>query len=171
MIIALILPHVKDGEERGKSKLFLLLCVAIFFLNGSISIISYVHSNSEIATDNNSFLFLLYLFIGVLSAIVYAVYCIKNKDNMFINKPEFSKRQHILFWFYIVASTLASAVSYLLQLVSAGNLPAVTTYPMVTGGTVVLMGLAGWLIFKEKLNAKNIISIVSTFVATVLFIF
>ena len=88
-----------------------------------------------------------------------------------MNKPEFSKRQHILFWFYIVASTLASAVSYLLQLVSAGNLPAVTTYPMVTGGTVVLMGLAGWLIFKEKLNAKNIISIVSTFVATVLFMF
>ena len=116
MIIALILPHVKDGEERGKSKLFLLLCVAIFFLNGSISIISYVHSNSEIATDNNSFLFLLYLFIGVLSAIVYAVYCIKNKDNMFINKPEFSKRQHILFWFYIYERLHACLLSKIHEL-------------------------------------------------------
>lgn len=171
MIGSLVLPHIKSGEGLGKNALFVFLCVLIFFLNGSISIFSYVHSNSPLATGNNSFLFFLYGFIAIMTAVVYAVFCLKNKSNMFTVKPSFSQKERLLLWGFVFASAMASAVSYLLQLTSAGHLPAVTAYPLITGGTVVLMGIAGRLFFKEKLGLKSVISIIATFIATLLFMF
>lgn len=170
MIFALILPHVNRQAERGGT-VFIILCVAIFLLNGSISIFSYVHSNSPNATDNNSFLFLLNLLIGGVSAVVYAVYCVKNKNNMMRVKPDFTRRERVMIWVLIIGSAIASGVSYLLQLYSAAKLPAVTAYPMITGGTVVFMAFAGIFLFKEKFDARSLISIIATFLATVLFMF
>ena len=70
----------------------------------------------------------------------------------------------------MLASSAVDGASYLLQLVGASHLPASVLYPMITGGSVVLTVLAGWLFFKQKPSNRAIVGIVLCFVATLLFL-
>ena len=72
--------------------------------------------------------------------------------------------------FLIAGSALIGGVSYMLQLVGAENLPATILYPFITGGSMFFSSLAGVLVFKEKLSAKLIISLVISCLATLLFL-
>lgn len=172
MVISLLFPNIsfKKGE-RKTSVLYTLLCVVIFLINGGISIVSYIQSNSPNGVDSFSFLTLYQLENLVLFLLVYAVWCFVKKDNLMRNPPKREKKQTLLLWGCIFIVAIMNAVGYLLQLIGAANLPAVAVYPIVTGGTVVLTAVSGLLFFKEKLDIKGYIGVVMTFIATVLFVF
>lgn len=172
MVISLLIPNISfKKEERRASILYTLLCVAIFLINGGISIVSYIQSNSPNGIDSNSFLTLYQLENFVLFLLVYVVWCLVKKDNLVFNPPKRERKQTLLLWGCIFIVAIISAVGYLLQLIGAANLPAVAVYPVVTGGTVVLTAVSGLVLFKEKLDLKGYIGVIMTFIATVLFVF
>ena len=70
----------------------------------------------------------------------------------------------------ILLSALTGGVSYLLQLIGAKDIPATVLYPLVTGGSIVMCALAGFVVFKEKLTKVQTIGIAACIVGTCMFI-
>ena len=180
MVFALILPYLsakKDENKEKNSSLYRILCVFIFIVNGAVSIVSYIQSNSPQAVDGNSFLTIYQLESVLLFAIGQILLNAEDieqeekKDNLIKNPPVRTKSQTLRLWLCIIIVAVIGSVSYLLQLIGAANLPAVAVYPMVTGGTVFLTAVSGLVFFKEKLTVKGYVGIILTFIATILFVF
>jgi len=71
----------------------------------------------------------------------------------------------------VTVYALCNGVSYLLQLLAAAStMPASVQYPMMTGGSVVLTALAGYLFFQEKQSKRALIGTILAFAATFLFL-
>lgn len=71
----------------------------------------------------------------------------------------------------IALTAIFDGVSFFFQQLGAGQVPASVMYPIMTGGSIVLSSLAGYIIFKEKLSKFAIIGLIITFASTFLFLF
>ena len=155
------------GESMKKSALFLflLLCAAVFFLNGGCSVTSKLHQVEEGYRTISATLFVAYtgIFKAALSAVMLPFF--KKEETGETGKKGTGFAALIIF-----LSAVASAVSYLFQLLGASHLPATVLYPMITGGTVVLTAVAGYISFGEKLSRRETVGIILCFFATLMFL-
>jgi multidrug transporter EmrE-like cation transporter len=71
----------------------------------------------------------------------------------------------------IALTAIFDGVSFFFQQLGAGSVPASVMYPIMTGGSIVLSSLFGYLIFKEKLSKIAVIGLAITFASTFLFLF
>ena len=156
--------------------MFFLLCAAVFFLNGGVSITSKIH---QITTDyeimsSAAFSFTANLVNGVFSSVLLAVFALTDKKKAIAAGDADAKvklpagKAVVLL---ILANAACNGVSYTLQLISAGKVDASAMYPMMTGGSVVLSALAGRIFFGEKPDKISLVGIVLAFAATFLFLF
>lgn len=160
----------KNESKQGKksSVLFIILCLAIFLMNGIVSIISKAHQISEMPkVDSLSFVILNNSFKFIVGGIALIIICCVRKE-----KPKLAEGYPtVRFLGNLVIYSGFNGCSYLLQLkVAASDLPASVQYPMLTGGSIVLTAIAGILIFKEKPSKFAIIDLCITFAATFLFL-
>ena len=65
---------------------------------------------------------------------------------------------------------MTGGVAYILQLISAVNLPAGVLFPFSTGGSIVFTAAIATLFFKEKLSKKIIFSTLLCLIGTIMFI-
>ena len=70
----------------------------------------------------------------------------------------------------VCGSALLSGAAFVLQLLSASELPATVLFPILTGGTMILTSLAGVILFKDKLSKNTVIGLAICFVGTLLFL-
>ena len=143
----------------------IVMCVAVFVLNGFVSIISKVHQ-SQISFDSVNaaeFIILGGIFKFLLAGILFLVF--KNKDSSESGGIPLNKAVII-----ITSSAFIGGVSYMLQLLGAKSLPATVLYPFITGGSIVFSSFAGVIFFKEKLSTKLIISLILCFAGTLMFL-
>ena len=167
IVVMLTAVMLYDFKKTKTTNSQLLLCIAVFILNGMVSIISKYHQINITyeAVDSAGFVMYSGLAKCLLSTILLLFY--KGEDAKFKQKFSFKKR----IGFYItVFSALIGGVSYLLQLIGAKDLPATVLYPLVTGGNIIFSSIAGKVFFKEKFNKLQIISIILCFVGTFLFL-
>ena len=174
LAVSMVFPCFGQKADESRSKrtktLFIVLCLCVFVMNGFVSILSKVHQieASRAVVDGNSFVFLTNFTNGVLSGIALLVLCLVKKEKPALSK-DFPKWQLAPI---VAAYAACNGVSYLLQLkVAASPLPASVQYPMITGGSVVLTALAGFLFFREKPDKLSLIGIILSFAATFLFLF
>lgn len=162
----------RDTDEAHSKKnqiLFLALCLLVFFMNGFVSILSKIHQieGDYPTVDNNSFVFLTNTINGLFSGFALFGLTLIKKSGPKLS-PSFKP------WMLIAAVTvyaLCNGVSYLLQLLAAAStMPASVQYPMMTGGSVVLTALAGYLFFQEKQTKRALIGTILAFAATFLFL-
>lgn len=164
MMIALmmsVLPQRGRGEKPSGS--YIMLCCLIFFLNGSISIISYIYSNSTSGTGPQNFIMIKSLMLGALALGLY-LYFPKNAA-----VKGTGKGTPLRLGALIAGVSLVDSASYFAQLVSAARLPAVVMYPVITGGTMVLTAISGRLFFREKQTRMAKVGLALSFIATLLF--
>lgn len=174
---SLVFP-VMARKESGKSgALFLILCLSVFLLNGGIGIVSKLHQVSETYAKSGtaSFSFLSNAANGTLSGILLIITLIKEKKKGAETETEShspAKKVKILPVVVVLAAyALCNGISYTLQLLSAGKVPASVMYPMMTGGSVVLTAVAGLVFFHEKPDKISLIGLILSFAATFLFLF
>ena len=143
----------------------IVMCVAVFVLNGFVSIISKMHQSQTSFDSVNAaeFIILGGIFKFLLAGILFLVF--KNKDSSESGGIPLNKAVII-----ITSSAFIGGVSYMLQLLGAKSLPATVLYPFITGGSIVFSSFAGVIFFKEKLSAKLIISVMLCFAGTVMFL-
>lgn len=141
------------------------MCAAVFILNGCVSIISKMHQSQTIYESVNAVEFIILggIFKFLLAGILFLV--LKNKDNS--ESVSISLKKAVII---IASSSMIGGVSYMLQLLGAKSLPATVLYPFITGGSIVFAALAGVIVFKEKLSARLIISVILCFAGTLMFL-
>ena len=145
----------------------LLMCVAVFFLNGLTSITSKLHQiNDTFFCENTTqFVILGGLFNFLISGILFLA---TKKEN--VDQLQDDKKTKLISVILTVASAIISGVSSILQLLGAAKLPATLLYPFITGGTIIFSSIAGVLIFKDKISKKLIISVILCLMGTLLFL-
>ncbi|MDY6315503.1 MAG: EamA family transporter [Clostridia bacterium] len=161
-LIVIAVSIVISNKENGKSSTkLILMCTAIFILNGFTSVVSKEHQISASAVPAMDFL--------ILNSAAKAIIC--TALYLFIRKGKTtgSKRTKSGIT-YILAAAAAGGGSYLLQLIGAENLPATVLYPMVTGGTIIFTAAAGRAFFGEKPGKRMIIGIIICFIGTCMFL-
>ena len=172
LIVVVILMNRKPEEKRNCSAVrYMLLCSAVFLLNGCVSIFSKMH---QIETTRET-----------LSTIPYAalsslISCVSSGIWLFIEwqrarrNGDFTVKHDKKTWaaviMVILGTSVLGAVSSFLQLYSAAHVDASVLYPMMTGGIIVLSAVAGRLIFGEKQSRREWLLIGLCFCATLLFL-
>ena len=169
LLASLVIPEIKkkDGEKKN-SKLFFLLGVLVFFANGAVGIFSKVHQISEYALPTEQFSFWSSVINAVAVAIMVLVVALLQKDKKVLVKEI---KNAMPKWWIIVLFVLISQSGELFQLIAAKTLDATILFPIVSGGTMVVSAVFGFLFFKEKPDKLLVISLVVSLIATVLFVF
>ncbi len=162
-VIIFIAVIFSNKEKHNIKAAVLPLCVAVFILNGFVSIVSKAHQINETFAPVSSTAFVMYSGIAkFLFSSVALLFCREKKQSV-----SFSSKATLL---VLSGSALISGVSYMLQLIGAKELPATVLYPIVTGGSIIFSALSGKVFFKEKLNSYQLISIALCFIGTLLFL-
>lgn len=154
---------VSNFQKDENNKKALLLCAAVFILNGFVSVTSKVHQINKVyeTISTNSFMF--------WSSITKAILCtafLLNKKKESSTKKLMSKNVILL----SAASAILGGVASFVLLHSAKSIPATMLYPLNTGGTIILSALAGVICYKEKLTKKQMIGIIVCFSGTCMFL-
>lgn len=154
-----------NGEKTNVR--MILLCVAVFILNGCTSITSKLHQINDVYYSVNTSQFLM--FTGIIKFVIAGVLFLITKKEPLEQSTEI-KHKKLISVLITVLSAVVSGISGLLQLLGAITIPATVLYPIITGGTIVFSTLAGVIIFKDKLSIKIIISVVLCFAGTFMFL-
>lgn len=159
-----------SGERGARlNRRQLLLCLAVFVLNGCVSITSKLHQiNTHYAMVSTvEFIQLQGLFKAGLAGALFLFFWLRERSH----RPP--SAASVACWKapgLAAASAGLSGLFSLLQLTVAVTLPASVLYPFNTGLTILLSALAGVLLFHEKLSARLIWSMALCFVGTLLFL-
>lgn len=163
-LIAFSFSENSQEAEKKPSKKFWFLCIAVFCLNGLLSIVTKIHQvDTRFPTvGENDFVILS----GLMKAVLFAAVLPFTKpapkgQNSFGSLKSFG---------YVAAISVLGGASTLFQLYGAADLDASVMYPMLTGGMVVLTALAGRIFFGEKLSFRSVCCIGLMFAATFLFL-
>lgn len=174
LIGSLLLPVFGGAKKEGKqaSKGFFILCALVFCLNGTTSILSKLHQITPGAAPTNSFLVLNNGIGFVMAALLFLVLkCIGKRRAQAAPAVPQARKAFIINCGLVVLYAVVSGCAYMFQLLGAVTLDASLLYPMVTGGTIVLGTIFGWLFFKEKPGLSTWLSTGITLFATFLFLF
>lgn len=153
-------------SKKGK-RLFITLCLLIFFLNGFTSVITKAHQISNDAVDEVSFTVISCLATLIISMIMLFVEYIKNRSE--------TKKQtaSVIQWKPILTLAFYGAAAYtgsFLNLKAASSVPASIQFPIISGGVIFFSALASVLIFREKISKKEWISIMGALISILFFI-
>ena len=159
LIIAAAIFLSGAGGAKANGRL-LGLCLAVFVLNGFVSVVAKEHQISAQAVGSGDFAVWTNLCSGLLGVALLPL--AKKKAAA----PSFSPRLLPI----LLGSAVASGASYLLQLIGAKTLPATVLYPIITGGSVIFTALAGFVAFHERPSKKQLAGIALCFVGTCLFL-
>lgn len=155
---AVFIINADTGRFNAKQ---LVLCLAVFVLNGFVSVISKEHQIAAGAVPSSSFV--------ILSSISKTVACaaallfIKDAPK---SRGSFNPKMLL---FTLLAAAF-SGVSYFLQLIGAENLPATVIYPIITGGSIIFTAFAGRIFFGEKASRRMVSGIALCFLGTCMFL-
>lgn len=185
MIIALCLPVFfgkknknageaqTDGDTKKKTSVFFyVLCVFLFILNGLSSTLSKFNSVREGAALGAEFTFYTYGIQFAISLAAFALTTALGKSDKTQNEE---KQPGILFRPVAIGCGAAfgavNGTAFLMSSVAAEHVVAVAQYPLITGATILFSSLLAFLFYREKPTALQLVQIVISLAATILFMF
>ena len=185
MIIALCLPVFfgkqnknageaqTDGDTKKKTSVFFyVLCVFLFILNGLSSTLSKFNSVREGAALGAEFTFYTYGIQFVISLAAFALTTALGKSD----KTQNEKKQPVILFRPVAigcgaAFGAVNGTAFLMSSVAAEHVVAVAQYPLITGATILFSSLLAFLFYREKPTALQLVQIVISLAATILFMF
>lgn len=185
MIIALCLPVFfgkknknageaqTDGDTKKKTSVFFyVLCVFLFILNGLSSTLSKFNSVREGAALGAEFTFYTYGIQFVISLAAFALTTALGKSD----KTQNEEKQPVIPFRPVAigcgaAFGAVNGTAFLMSSVAAEHVVAVAQYPLITGATILFSSLLAFLFYREKPTALQLVQIVISLAATILFMF
>lgn len=165
----------------------LLMCIAVFLINGAISIFSTLNQKAEVlgfnASDDYSFIFfgdMMKLLISASILITVLLYekrkkkvtptLISEEQAPTISETKRGKKHYILIALLVSVCAILDGTCFLLQLRALPHLPASVHYPLMTGGSMIFTTVTGILVFKERPKKATLIAVAICFVSLFLFL-
>ena len=185
MIIALCLPvffgkqnkNAGEAQTDGDTKkttsvFFYVLCVFLFILNGLSSTLSKFNSVREGAALGAEFTFYTYGIQFVISLAAFALTTALGKSD----KTQSEEKQPCILFRPVAigcgaAFGAVNGTAFLMSSVAAEHVVAVAQYPLITGATILFSSLLAFLFYREKPTALQLVQIVISLAATILFMF
>ena len=158
-VVALVL-NVSKGGKSTDFKKWLFLSLAASLANGGLAIILQLFGKSEWSDQNKAFVAWNYIVAAIVSFILYGILKLRGNGITFKLKPS--------------VFGIALCVGIILGVFQALNAYAVSTidgtlyFPTYNGGALVLSGIAGVLLLKDKFKLNQFISLLVGIVAIVL---
>jgi drug/metabolite transporter (DMT)-like permease len=168
LIAAVLFSNMPRRGDRVNVKL-ILMCCAVFALNGCVSVLSKVHQVEAVLPTVNTteFVVLSGIFKVLIAGVAWVVAGVMEKR---AGVASTAKPRTYVVLPLIVLSALIGGGSYLLQLIGAANLPATVLYPFITGGSMIFSTVVGILLFREKPSRNLILGVLLCFVGTLMFL-
>lgn len=164
VIVAAIVISNSNREKFDKKQL--AMCIGIFLCNGITSVVTKIHQIhpvSEYVTTID------YSFLGTLCRAIMCLLIglVAGKKSSGADEP---KIKLLPLMPTIIAAAVLCGIGFIFQLLGSKEIPATILFPLITGGSVIFSTLAGLIIFKEKLSAKQWFGIALCFTGTLLFL-
>lgn len=165
LLVLILGVFISNYQKGGWNKRYLLLGVAVFFLNGAVSTVSKMHQVETVLPTVSSTSFVMWVGITKLILCSAALLFLGKKGEGAGTAVPLKSVIGIF-----LGCAFVGGISYLLQLIGAQNLPATVLYPFITGGCIIVTALAGWLVYHEKLSKQTILGIALCFAGTCMFL-
>ena len=155
-VVALVL-NVSKGEKSTDFKKWLFLSLAASLANGGLAIILQFFGKSEWSGQNKAFVAWNYIIAAIVSFILYGILKLRGNGITFKLKPS--------------VFGIALCVGIVLGVFQALNSYAVSTidgtlyFPTYNGGALVLSGIAGVLLLKDKFKLNQLLSLIAGIIA------
>ncbi|MCR5808280.1 MAG: EamA family transporter [Clostridiales bacterium] len=151
-LAAILIIYLEPGKAGGERRTALLLLL-LLLVSGMTESMANIYDKNGAADMKDRFLFFNFLTAFFLAT---AVTLIGGKR---------------VSWKDIAFGAVIGVPNYFATrclLLSLGQIPAVVTYPIYNIGAIVLISLAGLLLFKEKLSGRKLIGFVIIIISLVL---
>jgi len=171
LAVSLFLPRFdnkKDGKKSGI--LFYLLCASVFVLNGACGVICKAHQINISAIPTANYIS-LYCFIAFIVSLIAVTVILINDKNRNEDLSEIKKACSPVPLLSCAGYTIINNTGNFLLLLSAKEVAASLQYPFITGGTIILSAITGFLFYRERLKKFTAIGIILSLIATILFVF
>lgn len=165
MICALI-PSKKKRERAKYHVSFYILCLAVFFSNGLISVITKYHQIMEDAASENEFLIFSSWMIIALSAVTLLFTGRQERGSAFASLRMIPLAAMGMMLGYAVLN----AGGNLCSLQAASSLPSSFQFPIVSAGVIVLTAILSSMAFREPVAKDEVRKIGCAIVGIVLYI-
>ncbi|MBQ8319683.1 MAG: hypothetical protein IJX81_02280 [Clostridia bacterium] len=167
IVLILAAIFVKYDPKEKTDKKTLLLLVALFLLNGAVGVVSSVYQGDLFSFERpqaRDFQITYTLFSMLAAAILFGVEAARNSQ-VRGNMKNYLKASP-----WALAEGILNGTGNLLLLLSLQVLEPSLQYPIITGGSIFLAAIFGF-IFKEKLTPRGWISVGLAVLGTVAMMF
>ena len=150
ILLASLYLIVSPDKQSGFSPIWFVFAILAMTGSGITAIIQKVHQHSEFKHELKVFLMYTFIFCSAFSYILSKITRSKNNTSIKVGK-----RLTIS-----VVSGLFVGLLNIFNLMLAGKIPAVILFPVYNVGGMIITGVAGAIIFKEKNTKKQIIGFI-----------
>lgn len=151
---------LKQKGEHAMSAKWLLLTVGGFIMWGLVGVCQQIHQSSDHADEINGFLFWSFIMMTVLLLLFF---CVSKKRGSAHNYRVKSKATIL-----VLLSGLANGAINLINLFLAGVMPGIIFFPIVSGGVIILSGVAAIIVFKEWMDKKQAVGVAAGIISVLL---
>lgn len=156
---------VNMKKDSAVTLKWLFAAFGSFVFWGLVGVCQQLHQNSVYAGELNGFLLWTFILATVMFGILYLFTC-KSKKNR-TEAPSYRLLSSATV-FAVISGAVVGAVNKI-NLYLSGKMPSVIFFPIVSGGVIILSGLAAILIFREKLSTRQTVGLIAG-LASVLFL-
>ena len=152
-----------DLKQKGQHAMtfkWLLLTLGGFIMWGLVGVCQQIHQTSKYAGEINGFLFYTFVIMTVLLVGFFYLCRLRGEEQNYMVKSKAS--------IFVLLSGVANGAINLINLFLAGKLPGVIFFPIVSGGVIILSGVAAIIVFKEWLQKKQVIGTVAGVLAVIM---
>jgi len=159
MIVTIFLGVDLKADSQMSPK-WLVYAIGNFVMWGVVGICQQIHQNSEFAGEINGFLLYSFIIMTVMYGIIFLI--MPKKEN---HSYGYLKGKTLP---VILISGIFLGVINKINLYLSGAMESIIFFPIVNGGVIILSGLAAIAIFREKLNKKQILGIITGIISVCL---
>ena len=156
LMMACLFCSVKKDEVTTRTSIkWLILCIIALLFSGSVGIMQKIHQSSQHADELYAFLVIAFEASTVWSLVALVFSIKKEKGRIFVKNAGGSIAITLKTVLIAMVSGICSAACNAINLYLSGKMPSAVLFPILNGGSLVIVVVASMIIFKEKLSLKQ----------------
>ena len=141
-----------DRKEKSTNlKKWIIMAVLVFLSNSAAHICLKVFGKTELASQNKAFVAWGYIVATIFSAVIFLIFRARGTKLSFKISPKV---------FYLsLGAGLILGIFQVLNAYATATIDGTLLFPSYNGGVIILSGISGAVLLKDKLKPNQIISI------------
>ena len=143
--------NTKTGSEKPVTVKWLILCGIAFCCTGAIGVMQKIHQTSPYKDELCGFLIVAF----IVSAVICFILRLLSRRSGTVEEKPAVRTGTGMFLAYCAIIGISTAGINLFNLYLSGAMPAAVFFPIVNGGSLVLVTIASLILFRERLTVRQ----------------